>query len=514
MTSINFDLTVVGFGVIGIETVSNIIKFSKKKKIKIIILEKNISNITGGVAYSKKTSKYGFFNNPLRLSHPEFIKWIKNKKNKIKIVKYIKNTKEDWLNSWLIKNQKILLSNSKGIDEIYLPRLVYSMFLDEKLKKVLKICKTKNVKIHFFNGELSKITKKKHLICECKKNFKQFKINNKNNLIKITTKSKIIRNFITRNIVIGTGLLPPKKIRENRLFKNQNYIWDFYSEGGTYNLLAKIKKNLKIKRKIKIVFIGNKAGLLETMPELEKIIVRDQKKIELLSISPKLISLEKAEHSENYLKYKFKYLTRSNINKIKKSNEIVKLLQKEFKHSVKNKFNKYDVWTKVLKEDLIKLCFSKLSKAEKEVYNNRTFTKIRNLTRYTYPNTIISKNRLVKLKKLSFLKDKVISLKFLKSLIKVVTKSKKIISADMVVNVSGPAKLDKFGNEDSLVNSIKRLCFKFNERGFFANENFEIGNRIYAPGLLSSNFNPNRHTIIKAITINSHKSATGILKSL
>ena len=181
MTSINFDLAVVGFGVIGLETISNIIKFLKKKKIKIIILEKNISNIPGGVAYSKKTSKYGFFNNPLRLSHPEFIKWIKNKKNKIKIVKYIKNTKEDWLNSWLIKNQKNLLSYSKGIDEIYLPRLVYSIFLDEKLKEVLKIYKKKNVKIYFFNGELSKITKKKNLICKRKKNFNQLKIKKKNN---------------------------------------------------------------------------------------------------------------------------------------------------------------------------------------------------------------------------------------------------------------------------------------------------------------------------------------------
>ena len=62
-----------------------------------------------------------------------------------------------------------------------------------------------------------------------------------------------------------------KKIYEKNLKKNDNYIWDFYTEGGTENLIKKIKKILKRKKSLKIVFIGNKAGLLETMQELEKI---------------------------------------------------------------------------------------------------------------------------------------------------------------------------------------------------------------------------------------------------
>ncbi len=75
----NFNLAIVGFGVIGLEVVSKIFKSKVKKKIKILILEKDIKNIPGGVAYSQNTSKFGFFNNPLRLSNPEFIKWIKKK---------------------------------------------------------------------------------------------------------------------------------------------------------------------------------------------------------------------------------------------------------------------------------------------------------------------------------------------------------------------------------------------------------------------------------------------------
>ena len=79
-----FDLTIIGFGVIGAETLYALKKkFSNHKNkniIKIAVVERNTNNIPGGIAYSKLNSKFGFFNNPLRLSHPEFIKWFNQKK--------------------------------------------------------------------------------------------------------------------------------------------------------------------------------------------------------------------------------------------------------------------------------------------------------------------------------------------------------------------------------------------------------------------------------------------------
>ena len=81
-----FDLTILGFGVIATEALTAIekkIKIKKNKIFKIAIIERDINNIPGGVAYSKINSKFGYFNNPLRLSHPNFIKWIKNKKKLI-----------------------------------------------------------------------------------------------------------------------------------------------------------------------------------------------------------------------------------------------------------------------------------------------------------------------------------------------------------------------------------------------------------------------------------------------
>ena len=80
-----FNLAIIGFGVIGVETLHGIKKILKRKKIKkkkihIAIIEKDFTNVPGGVAYSKKKSKFGYFNNPLRLSHPDFIRWFNKKK--------------------------------------------------------------------------------------------------------------------------------------------------------------------------------------------------------------------------------------------------------------------------------------------------------------------------------------------------------------------------------------------------------------------------------------------------
>ena len=44
---------------------------------------------------------------------------------------------------------------------------------------------------------------------------------------------------------------------------NSNYIWDFYAEGGTGNLVKKINKLLKQKDELSITFIGNKLVYLK-----------------------------------------------------------------------------------------------------------------------------------------------------------------------------------------------------------------------------------------------------------
>tara|TARA_A100001011_G_scaffold390001_1_gene472573 strand:- start:378 stop:1910 length:1533 start_codon:yes stop_codon:yes gene_type:complete len=507
-----FDIAIIGFGVIGVELVSEIIKVKNKKNIKILILEKDINNIPGGVAYSKVTSKYGFFNNPLRLSNPEFAKWIK--KNQYKLIRYIKQKNEDWLNDWLGKNKKILNNRRKSFDEIYFPRLAYSLFLQNKIKNIIKLLNKKKINLFFFNGDLINISQNNNLICKTKDKSYKILINYKFNKLKIKKTNKYIKFFNSKNIVLGNGLLPPADIGNYNIKNNKNYIWDFYSEGGTLNLIKKIKEKIKKKKLFRIVFIGNKAGLLETMPELLKLSKKLNQKIKIVSISPTLETLEKAEFSNKFSNFKFKYLNPSKILDIKKSSQILNLLKKEFKYAVANGYNKYDVWTWALKKDIIKKCYSQLSIKEKYTYNQKIFSKIRNITRYTYPNTIYAREKLENYKTLTYIKDKVVKLSNNGKYIKIHTKQGKVIKSDIVINVSGPEKLNPDKNQNKLINSIIKMNLNYNERGFIADKDFCIGKNIYAPGILSSNFNPHRYTIIKAVTMNCKYSARKILKKI
>ena len=96
----------------------------------------------------------------------------------------------------------------------------------------------------------------------------------------------------------------------------------------------------------------------------------------------------------------------------------------------------------------------------------------------------------------------------------VTTTRREKYTGDILVNVSGPVGLDKVSNEVPFLNFLKENSYEYNSRGFIADKNFSIGKNIYAPGVLSSNFNPNRVTIIKAITSNTHKSVKKLIKNL
>ena len=71
---------------------------------------------------------------------------------------------------------------------------------------------------------------------------------------------------------------------------------------------------------------------------------------------------------------------------------------------------------------------------EKNKYNEKIFPLIRNLTRYTFPSTVYSKERLEK-KILKFLKDKVVKIRKQKDNIIVYTKNDSKFVRDIVINV-------------------------------------------------------------------------------
>ncbi len=305
---------------------------------------------------------------------------------------------------------------------------------------------------------------------------------------------------------------PPKKIQSN-FVKSNNYIWDFYSEGGTQNLINKLMKLKKLK-KINLIFIGNKAGFLETMQKLENIIKLRKLNLKIYCIASKNETLQKALLSKNYLSYKFKFLINSEINKIKTANKILSLIKNEFNHSKKKVFNKYDIWTLILKKKILNKCYKKLSFKEKKKYNSSIFTKIRNITRYTYPETVNSKERLEKLGKITFISDKVTFVKKNKDKFNLITLKGKVLKGDLINNVSGPVNICEVTSESALLNSLKNITNKYDETGFFTDKDFKLTKDIFSPGVISNNFNPSRETIIKAITDNVYKVVKKICKEI
>ena len=511
-----FDFAIIGFGVIGVETLyglkKNLLQKKFKNKIKIAIIEKNIKNIPGGVAYSQENSKFGYFNNPLRLSHPDFIKWFNVINNKKRLIDFSKSNLGYNLNNWLKNNEPILKKKFKDYKEIYLPRLVYSFYLKDKIIEFLDFKRNKNIMLKFYNGEVNKIDNNSYYNIFSKELFNEFIINqNKKNFSLKKHKSNSLQMIKSKKIIIGTGIVPPKKIKETKIHKNSNYIWDFYSSGGTNNLIKKINVISKIKRNINVVFIGNKAGLLETMQEIEKLIESNKVNINIICISKNTQTLQKAERSKKFDFFKFKYLIKSNIKKIKKAEYILQLLKNEFKNANLDGFNKYDVWTNVLKNKIMSTCYNQLNKKEKKNYNLSIFPLIRNMTRYTYPDTVNVKNRLERANKIKFLKDRVIKIVKDRNNLILKTQTKKSVKGDIVINVSGPVSIIDNKNEVKFISSLKKITRKFNERGFSPNNNFMLEKGLYLPGTLSNNFNPGRETIIKAITKNAHKVAKNIL---
>jgi len=509
----NFDVVIIGFGVVGTETLyylSKKLKKSNNKISKIAIIEKKTENIPGGVAYGIENSKYGFFNNPLRLSHPEFISWIGEKENIGKLIKFVKENPEFMLNNWLRKNYSNLLKNNK---EVYFPRLVYAFFLKERISTSLKKLRGKKIKIDFFSGELDEIKIKENIYLNASRALKKIKISKDFKKINIERNFKIIKNIRSKYLVIGTGILPPEKLPYAGNKKKDNYIWDFYAEGGTSNLIKKIYKIKKNKKKIVLTFIGNKAGLLETVQQIEHLIFNKGIDIKINTISSDPLTLQKARPSINSKNFKFSIFKIKNLKKVKKASKILDMLIKEIKFSEAKGFNKYDVWTNILNKNLLNYCYRKLSQTEKKLYHSIIFPKIRSITRYTFPETIASKERLEKKQKIKFIKAKATYIKSDKKRIKVFTNKKKSIDSDIVINVSGPVPIKKANDELSFIQSLKKISNHFNDRGFSTDKNFMLKNFIFLPGTLSNNFNPLRQTIIKVVTNNAHKVAKNILEN-
>ena len=102
-----------------------------------------------------------------------------------------------------------------------------------------------NIRLFFFEAEVNKLEFLNNNIINLNSNnfFHFFEIiidkNSKN--ISIKNNNFFIKDLFSQNCSISLGLNPPKKFCTKETLKNSNYIWDFYSEGSTKNLIKIIK---------------------------------------------------------------------------------------------------------------------------------------------------------------------------------------------------------------------------------------------------------------------------------
>ena len=173
-----------------------------------------------------------------------------------------------------------------------------------------------------------------------------------------------------------------------------------------------------------------------------------------------------------------------------------------------------------MKKNVISQCLKNLNKKEKIRYEVHYHSKIRNNTRFTYPETILAREKLFKKKYLISNKEIVNKVDFIKNRLIVYSvnqfKKKKNYNCDLVVNVSGPMSVKKITNEIPLLYSLKKKGAQNTSNGFVVNKNFEIKGfkNTFTPGTIAVGFNPERKTIIDAIIRNSSIVGKNIYKNI
>ena len=241
----------------------------------------------------------------------------------------------------------------------------------------------------------------------------------------------------------------------------------------------------------------------------------------MICSSKDLESIQKAELTINKKNYIFLLLKNNYLKKITTAKRLYLSILKEFNLAASLGYKKYDAWTLILKKKILNKCIKKFNINEKKYYDDIYHTKLRSITRFTYPETIAAKEKLIKMKILRTEKETVNKVDVLnkKLIVNATNKNNQLKKhlCDLVINVSGPLNPKTIKNEMPLVKSLKKNGVKTSiSGGFLVNKDFKIISKknIYIPGILSRGFNPERKTIIKAILENTNKSGKSIAKAL
>ena len=147
--------------------------------------------------------------------------------------------------------------------------------------------------------------------------------------------------------------------------------------------------------------------MLESLPELLQIIIKKKINIKIICSSKNLESIQAARLSLNKNEYKLKVLIEKNLHKINTAKKLYLSILKEFHISISNGYKKYDAWTQILNKNVLNKFIKNFGTYQKNLYNDVYHNKVRNITRFTYPETISAREKLSKKKILVTKKESV-----------------------------------------------------------------------------------------------------------
>ena len=168
-----------------------------------------------------------------------------------------------------------------------------------------------------------------------------------------------------------------------------------------------------------------------------------------------------AKHSSSRRKYKLFFLSNKYIKKINTAKKLYESINKELEQSKISNHNKYDIWTEILKKNIISRCIKNLSKKEKIKYDSHYHSKLRNNSRFTYPETILAREKLIKKKYLISKKEIVNKVDFIKN--------KLIPKRVLGFTSSALITLNKMFNSKSKLIEVVSFKIKFDGKRFTDN---------------------------------------------
>ncbi len=489
------------------------------------LVDESAENIPGGVGFGREMSHFGDFNNPIRLSPNDFVGWVLN--NKTLISSYIEQygglKGQKWLDTYGSQLEQALTASD--ISELYLPRAVFGYFMEERLLDVMDVASKAEaelgiiIKVDFWqgvaNGYMPSMDGKGGTFTFGDEGLERLElVRTGQTFPKLrfeATGERQETGLETERANISLGIAPPQQLATTAAQENQNYLWDFYAEGGTQKLLERIRavQTDNPERQVTIHFLGSMAGLLESLPELEAMRDAGTINVKLISSSSKAETLQKAEFTAGKPAYQLAHFTLANASQFSSADAVLDGVREEFKRAKESGYGAYDAWTPILMGGVLNTIISKLSDNERERYDSSIHPKLREISRFTNPETVLAKESLES-KGVLVMRSGERATGIEERNGQLVVKIDKDTGvaenmADIVVNVSGPLSPDKLTNISPLIRALSEAGAEIAQTGIKVDDGFQVkGVRgISLSGTLAEGYNPNRQTIINAILNNA-----------